>query len=50
MGKCDVYRDCRIVARRGLGECVQRVEESLPNYFKWVLQGGTPSEMKLYYI
>ena len=29
-----MHHDCRMAARRGLGECVRRVEESLPDYFE----------------
>lgn len=29
-----MHHDCRMAARRGLGECVRRVEESLPEYFE----------------
>ena len=29
-----MHHDCRMAARRGLGERVRRVEESLPNYFE----------------
>jgi hypothetical protein len=30
-----MHHDCRMSARRGLAECVRRLEESLPDYFEW---------------
>lgn len=29
-----MHHDCRMSARRGLAECVRRIEESLPSYFE----------------
>lgn len=31
-----MHHDCRMSARRGLAECVRRLEESLPDCFEWL--------------
>ena len=30
-----MHHDCRMSARRGLAECVRKLEDSLPDYFEW---------------
>ena len=32
-----MHHDCRMSARRGLAECVRKMEDSLPDYFEWLV-------------
>jgi hypothetical protein len=32
-----MHHDCRMSARRGLAECVRKLEDTLPDYFEWLV-------------